>query len=155
MQKILPLLMLGVLWGCTHAQVQPTLAQVKPAVVQPMSKERQELEALLRKTVIHFNFNEDLLSQDSQGHLQKVATVMKKHKALNIKIAGNCDERGTEEYNLALGQRRADVAKKYIVSLGVSDRQVDTVSYGKEKPADPGHDEDAWAQNRRDEFQPQ
>ncbi len=69
-----------------------------------------------------------------------------------MRIEGNCDERGTVEYNLALGQKRADAAKAYLVNLGVDGKRLETVSYGKEKPVDPGHNEEAWAKNRRDHF---
>ena len=69
-----------------------------------------------------------------------------------VRIEGNCDERGTVEYNLALGQKRADAAKAYLVNLGVDGKRLETVSYGKEKPVDPGHNEEAWAKNRRDHF---
>jgi len=65
---------------------------------------------------------------------------------------GNCDERGSSEYNLALGERRARAAKKYMTNMGVSEKRLSIISYGKEKPADQGHDETAWSQNRRDEF---
>ncbi len=71
-----------------------------------------------------------------------------------VRIEGNCDERGTVEYNLALGQKRADAAKAFLVSLGADASRLDTVSYGKEKPVDPGHNEEAWAKNRRDHFTP-
>jgi peptidoglycan-associated lipoprotein len=71
-----------------------------------------------------------------------------------VRVEGNCDERGTVEYNLVLGQKRADAAKGYLVSLGVDASRLDTISYGKEKPVDPGHDEAAWAKNRRDHFSP-
>jgi peptidoglycan-associated lipoprotein len=71
-----------------------------------------------------------------------------------VRIEGNCDERGTVEYNLALGQKRADAAKGYLVNLGVDSSRLETVSYGKEKPIDPGHNEEAWAKNRRDDFTP-
>jgi peptidoglycan-associated lipoprotein len=67
-------------------------------------------------------------------------------------VEGNCDERGTVEYNLALGQRRADAAKNYLVSLGIPADRLKTISFGKSKPFDPGHDEAAWAKNRRDHF---
>ena len=69
-----------------------------------------------------------------------------------IVIEGHCDERGTEEYNIALGERRASSAKKYLINLGVKSGQLSTISYGEEKPADLGNDEEAWAKNRRDEF---
>jgi len=71
-----------------------------------------------------------------------------------VRIEGNCDERGTVEYNLVLGQKRADAAKRYLVGLGVDGSRLDTISYGKEKPMDPGHNEAAWAKNRRDHFTP-
>ncbi len=71
-----------------------------------------------------------------------------------VRIEGNCDERGTIEYNLVLGQKRADAAKNYLVNLGVDAKRLETVSYGKEKPVDPGHNEAAWAKNRRDHFTP-
>ena len=69
-----------------------------------------------------------------------------------VVIEGHCDERGTEEYNIALGERRANSAKKYLINLGVNPSQLSTISFGEEKPADPGHNEEAWAKNRRDEF---
>ena len=69
-----------------------------------------------------------------------------------MRVEGNCDERGTQEYNLALGQRRADAAKKFLMALGVAEHRIGTISYGEERPADPGHNERAWALNRRDEF---
>lgn len=71
-----------------------------------------------------------------------------------VRIEGHCDERGTVEYNLVLGQKRADSAKNYIVNLGVDAKRMDTVSYGKERPVDPGHNEEAWAKNRRVHFEP-
>lgn len=71
-----------------------------------------------------------------------------------VRIEGNCDERGTVEYNLVLGQKRADAAKGYLVNLGVDASRLDTISYGKEKPVDPAHDEAAWAKNRHDHFSP-
>lgn len=71
-----------------------------------------------------------------------------------VRIEGNCDERGTVEYNLALGQKRADAAKNYLTSLGIDVKLLETISYGKERPLDPAHNEAAWAKNRRDDFVP-
>lgn len=84
--------------------------------------------------------------------LNKIAERLKKNESYTIKIEGNCDERGTTEYNLALGNRRANAAMNYLVNLGIKKERIKTVSYGKEKPLDPGHDEAAWAKNRRDHF---
>jgi peptidoglycan-associated lipoprotein len=75
--------------------------------------------------------------------------LLKKYPKVKVQVEGDCDERGTIEYNLALGERRANATKKYLVSLGVSADRISTISYGKERPLDPGHDEEAWAKNRR------
>ncbi len=87
-----------------------------------------------------------------QKVLQENAEVMKKYPGLQVTIEGHCDERGTAEYNLALGERRALAAKNYLVSLGISADRVKTVSYGKEFPFNPGHDDNAWSLNRRAHF---
>jgi peptidoglycan-associated lipoprotein len=77
-----------------------------------------------------------------------------KANSKRMRVEGHCDERGTIEYNLVLGQKRADAAKKYLTDLGVDEKRMETVSYGKEKPLDPGHNEAAWAKNRRVHFTP-
>ncbi|HKK01961.1 MAG TPA: peptidoglycan-associated lipoprotein Pal, partial [Desulfuromonadales bacterium] len=102
--------------------------------------------------MIHFAFNEYTLSQEARGILVQNAAWMKAHPGVKVRIEGNCDERGSEEYNLALGQKRADAAKKYLVSLGIPADQLMEISYGEERPLDPAHNEAAWAKNRRDEF---
>jgi len=83
---------------------------------------------------------------------QKVA-ILQANAALRIRISGHCDERGSDEYNLALGNRRATAAKQYLVSHGIDASRIETVSYGEERPIAQGHDEESWAQNRRDEFE--
>ena len=88
-----------------------------------------------------------------QGSCSHRPRSLKAHPAARIRIAGNCDELGTEEYNLALGQKRAEVAKHYLVDLGISASRVDTISYGKERPVSEGHDAEAHAANRRDDAQ--
>ncbi|HEX3071251.1 MAG TPA: peptidoglycan-associated lipoprotein Pal [Thermoanaerobaculia bacterium] len=97
-----------------------------------------------------FEFNEATLSASAQAALTSSATWLKKNGQYNLLIEGHCDERGTEQYNLALGDRRANQAKEYLVTLGVDAGRIRTVSYGEERPFDPGHDESAWAKNRRD-----
>ncbi len=96
----------------------------------------------------------DSADVDAAGQqvLQANAAVMKKYPTWQVTIEGHCDERGTAEYNLALGERRALSAKNYLVSLGIPADQVKTVSYGKEFPFDPGHDDNAWKNNRRAHF---
>jgi peptidoglycan-associated lipoprotein len=87
-----------------------------------------------------------------QAALNEDAQTLKKYSTWTVTIEGHCDERGTAEYNLALGERRAIAARTYLVSLGISADRLRTVSYGKEFPFDPGHDETAWAKNRRAHF---
>ena len=98
---------------------------------------------------IHFDFDKyDIRPGDAEILKANAALLMKQPK-VKIQIEGHCDERGTIEYNLALGERRANSAKKYLISLGMSADRISTISYGKEKPLDPGHNEEAWAKNRR------
>ncbi|MDD2898358.1 MAG: peptidoglycan-associated lipoprotein Pal [Desulfuromonadaceae bacterium] len=102
---------------------------------------------------VYFNFDSSALSTTARDTLTRSAEVlMKSLKDNSIRIEGNCDERGSAEYNLALGERRAKVAEKYLTTLGVPSGRISVVSYGKEKPAVQGSDEAAWAKNRRDEF---
>ncbi|MGA6993441.1 MAG: peptidoglycan-associated lipoprotein Pal [Candidatus Deferrimicrobiaceae bacterium] len=101
---------------------------------------------------IHFDYDKSFLREDAKLILQDVAAYLKENRAASILIEGHCDERGTPEYNIALGERRAESAKSYLVSLGVTAGAVSTVSFGEEKPIDPGHDEMAWERNRRAHF---
>ncbi|HEU5047501.1 MAG TPA: peptidoglycan-associated lipoprotein Pal [Rickettsiales bacterium] len=98
---------------------------------------------------VFFAFDSSVVDSDGQTTLQKQADYLKAHSGMNVTIEGHCDERGTREYNLALGERRANAAKNYLVSLGVSASRIQTISYGKERPAVIGDDESAWSQNRR------
>ena len=103
-------------------------------------------------TMIHFDFDKsNIRPGDAQILDQKIA-ILQANSAVHIKIAGNCDERGSDEYNLALGNRRATSAKQYLTSHGVDASRIETESFGKERPLDPAHNEEAWAKNRRDEF---
>jgi len=101
---------------------------------------------------IHFDFDQYILRPQDRDILAKAAEWIKENHPKMVTIEGNCDERGTVEYNLALGQQRASEAKKYLVTLGVNEKILKTISYGKERPLDPGHDEEAWAKNRSDHF---
>ncbi len=96
-----------------------------------------------------FAFDESTLTADAQTALTTSASWLKKNPQYSLLVEGHCDERGTEQYNLALGDRRANSAKEYLVALGVDAGRIRTVSYGEERPFDPGHDEAAWAKNRR------
>lgn len=97
---------------------------------------------------VYFALDQYTLSDQSRTSLQGQAAWLKQYPNVRVQVEGNADERGTREYNIALGQRRADSVKTYLSSLGVSTGRIDTISYGKDRPIDPGHGEDAWSQNR-------
>ncbi|MBI5179656.1 MAG: peptidoglycan-associated lipoprotein Pal [Nitrospinae bacterium] len=101
---------------------------------------------------IYFDFDKFDITAPSRETLAKDAGIIKANPGVKVVIEGHCDERGTSEYNLALGERRASAAKKYLVSLGVDESRLYTISYGEEKPADAGHNEAAWAKNRRVQY---
>ena len=101
---------------------------------------------------IHFAFDQASLSDDARATLEKHALWLQSNRAARVRLEGHCDERGTVDYNLALGEQRARAAREYLVSLGVAADRLSTVSYGKEKPVDSGHDEAAWSRNRRAHF---
>jgi peptidoglycan-associated lipoprotein len=101
---------------------------------------------------VHFALNSSEIESSDRGSLERSARCLKGDHALHVTVEGNADERGTEEYNLALGDRRATAVAKYLEALGASNAQLRTVSYGKEKPLCTEHDEDCWAKNRRAEL---
>ncbi|MCL7972155.1 MAG: peptidoglycan-associated lipoprotein Pal [marine benthic group bacterium] len=101
---------------------------------------------------VHFDFDKYNIRDDAAAVLAAKAEVLQQYSGVKLTIEGHCDERGSIEYNLALGQRRADSTVKYLVSLGLSEDMFTTVSYGKERPIAQGSDEDAWQMNRRSEF---
>jgi peptidoglycan-associated lipoprotein len=102
---------------------------------------------------IFFEFDSSTLSAGAQTILKAKAEWMTRNSHLNIVIEGHCDNRGTTEYNLALGERRAESVKRYLQDLGVAEMRIRTISYGEERPLDPGNNEDAWAKNRRAHFE--
>jgi peptidoglycan-associated lipoprotein len=101
---------------------------------------------------IYFDFDSYELKKDARDILQEVAAYLKEYKILKIVVEGNCDQRGTREYNLSLGMKRAEAAKKYLSDLGIDDGRLQIVSYGKDKPVVAGSNEEAWGKNRRDQF---
>jgi peptidoglycan-associated lipoprotein len=101
---------------------------------------------------VRFDFDKSEVREDGRKTSGVVADYLKKHPQAKMEIEGHCDDRGTAEYNLALGERRATAVMTYLVSLGVPKAVLSTVSFGKEKPLDPGHSEEAWAKNRRAHF---
>jgi peptidoglycan-associated lipoprotein len=112
---------------------------------------RQEMEDFESEN-IYFDFDKSELTAEARAVLVKKAEYLKANRGYDVRIEGNCDERGTNEYNLALGERRAHAAKDFLESLGVSENRMSTISFGEEKPLDPRSGEDAWAKNRNDQF---
>ena len=108
--------------------------------------------AALAAYTVHFAYDSSVIRKSEQASLQSVAQALAADSSTKLLVEGNCDERGTEEYNRSLGERRALAAREALAKLGVDPMRVFTRSYGKDKPADPGHDEAAWQKNRRDDF---
>ncbi len=136
-------------------------AREKAAIEEELLKRDQERQRLLQEQMqkqasmfkdILFEFNSYTIDQKYQGEINDIAGWLKQNQAAKLTVEGHCDERGTIEYNLALGEKRAEAVKNQLVRAGVSAERVKTVSYGKEAPADPAHSEDAWAKNRRAHF---
>lgn len=128
---------------------QTTLSKVSAQQPQEASS-IAGLQSALDK--IYFDFDSANLSESARSTLAKNAAALAKETTAKIRIEGNCDERGSAEYNLALGERRAKAAQQYLSTMGVKPDRLSIISYGKEKPAVQGNDEAAWSKNRRDEF---
>jgi len=101
---------------------------------------------------VRFDFDRYNIRPTETEILKGNVALLKKYPGMKFQIEGHCDERGTSEYNLALGERRANSIMKYLVSLGIESNRISTISYGEERPFDPGHNEEAWAKNRRAHF---
>ncbi|MCF8106321.1 MAG: peptidoglycan-associated lipoprotein Pal [Desulfohalobiaceae bacterium] len=112
--------------------------------------EEESREAM--REIIYFAFDSYELSPEAREALKEKAEVLENNPGIDLLIEGHCDERGTEEYNLALGERRARAAYEYLVLLGISPDRLSIISFGEEKPLDPGHTEEAWDKNRRAQF---
>ncbi len=108
--------------------------------------------SILSKRSVYFDFDSYAVKDDFKPLIEAHAKYLQTTRTARMTIQGNCDERGSREYNIALGQRRADAVKRMMLVLGATDAQIETVSFGKEKPKNPGHDEAAWAENRRDDI---
>lgn len=101
---------------------------------------------------IYFDYDKYSLKSEAKNALAANGTTLRENADVTVLIEGHCDERGTVEYNLALGEKRAKAARDYLVDLGIKPERIRTISYGEERPVDPGHAEDAWAKNRRADF---
>jgi peptidoglycan-associated lipoprotein len=143
-------------------QEQPVVEKVEAPVVQ--EPQLTEEEMFLQKSLdqinrekplgtIYFDYDRALIRDDARAVLDGNAAWLKKFRTAKILVEGHCDERGTEEYNLALGEKRAKSAQDYLLSMGIASDRIKIISYGKSQPIDPGHDESAWQMNRRAQFQ--
>lgn len=153
--------------GCAKKEVvkqdqaitQPPVAPPKdttPVQDQQAAKDTtvadENLKDVMAFDTIYFDFDSFVLSDAARAMLDKNAQLMLKRTGDKIRLEGNCDERGSDEYNLALGEKRAKAALNYLLTLGVPQERLNVISYGEEKPANQGHDEAAWAKNRRVDF---
>ena len=129
--------------------------RVKPAMeaeIKPQIAKESKGEVITELEDIYFDFDRSDIRPDAKDILLKNTEWLQNNPDKKIQIEGHCDERGTAEYNLALGDRRAMSVKKYLISLGISAERLTTISYGKELPIDPGHNEEVWSKNRRTHF---
>lgn len=141
---------------------QPKVEKVEkpPVVKEPelteeeifMAKSLEEINKEAPLNMIHFDYDKYFIRDDAKPVLEENANWLNKFKSVKILIEGHCDERGTEEYNLALGEKRSKSTLDYLVSLGISQDRIEIISYGKSQPLDPGHNEIAWQKNRRSNF---
>lgn len=142
----------------------PTTAEAPPVRSNPPAaapardttgdgaREAAEVRTILGNT-IYFEYDSDELRDDSKSLLDAKLKQMNANPNVKVRIAGHCDERGSDEYNIALGRRRAEVAKRYLTDRGIDASRIETSSFGRERPAVQGNTEDAWSKNRRDEFE--
>lgn len=142
---LLPALLLGA--GCSKksSETNPYDDGAGDPAVQAAAQQ-------ISGNIVYFDFDKFDIKPEYREMLRQKADLMKRYPQIRVRIEGNCDSRGTQEYNLALGERRARAAYDYLTMLGVSAGQMETLSYGKEHPAVDGSGESAWSRNRRDEF---
>jgi peptidoglycan-associated lipoprotein len=139
-----------------NATPQPVVEE-KKMEEKPMVKEEVVVppkapDMTVMQEDIYFEFDKSTLTPAAQDNLLRKAEWLRQNPDATITIEGNCDDRGTNEYNLALGDRRAESAKAFLVDLGIDPARISTISYGEERPVDPRNNEEAWAKNRRDHF---
>jgi len=156
---ILVLIVLASLWAGCHKKPKtvvppPPREEVKPKeeVAPPPQAKEEAPKVELKLERIHFDFDKYDIRPGDREILIKNGEVLKAYPNVRILIEGHCDERGTNEYNMALGEKRAKAARDFLVSYGISPNRIDIISYGEERPLDPRHNEEAWALNRRADF---
>ena len=151
--------------GCSKEEPPPPTAEAQPPRVAPPppppapvptpppgpSISQQAFQEFQNQD-IYFDFDKYDLRTDARTTLDRKASFLNQNSSIRVQVEGHCDERGTNEYNMALGERRANAAKQYLTTAGISAARLSTISYGEERPLDPGHNEAAWARNRRAHF---
>ena len=139
---------------CDEKKKADELAAQKQPEPEPAARE-VEIEKDTgpdRMVTVFFGFNESTLTDEARASLNNNAEYLRHHEGQRVQLEGHCDSRGSTEYNLALGERRAMAVRKYLVKLGVNPKRLEIISYGEERPTDPAQNEEAWSQNRRAEF---
>jgi len=146
-----------ILSGCSKKQttkqeeiVKPEPVAEKPVTPPPAEEKKPEIKIDFQ--TVYFAFDSYSVEEDAAAKLNEAAKLLRSYPQVSVRLEGHCDERGTTEYNLALGEKRSVAVRDYLINLGVERARLATVSFGKEKPADNGHNEISWAKNRRVEF---
>jgi len=134
------------------AEAEAEAARKAAAAAEQAQKQKFQNDAAAALKDINFEFDKSDIRDVDKAKLQAIADFLKAYPDAKLQLAGNCDERGTVEYNLALGERRAHAAQAYLTGLGVAEARLSTISYGKEKPEVQGHDEESWLINRNCQF---
>ncbi len=151
--------------GCSKEEPPPPTAEAQPRPAAPPppppapvptpppgpSISQQAFQEFQNQDV-YFDFDKYDLRTDARTTLDRKASFLNQNSSIRVQVEGHCDERGTNEYNMALGERRANAAKQYLTTAGISAGRLSTISYGEERPLDPSHTEAAWARNRRAHF---
>ena len=158
--SIIPLVLIIILaiGGCCHKKMAAPVPEpmpttmVEPAPVVEEPAPAPEPEVMLTLEPIYFDFDKSNLTPEAIATLNNDAESLKKNPAMKVRIEGNCDERGTSEYNMALGDRRAVSAMKHLETMGIAADRMTAISYGKEKPSCTEHNEACWSKNRRDDL---
>lgn len=134
-------------------ETEPIPEEVTPVVVEEEPQDMMEIDLdHIRLDDVYFDFDKSDLREDTLSTLERHVMVLKANPKVRVLIEGHCDERGTEEYNIALGERRAERVRAFLVGSGIDASRLRTISYGEMRPKDPGHNEEAWALNRRAHF---
>jgi len=134
----------------------PPAAPTNPPPAAPIGESAAAVTARVTAslaTMIHFDYDQAVIKDEDRATLDLKAAILKKNPAAKIRITGHCDERGSDDYNITLGMKRATAAKEYLVRVGIDPARIDVSSLGREKPIDPSSNEGAWARNRRGEFE--